>query len=405
MPPLREFPFTTGTAFVALITLIIGLTMNSLLQLQMLGTKISTVVEQHNQKIDIITQIQVASHFRTDSLFRMALTEDPFERDALFMEYNRAGFLVGSRRNFLRQMGLARNEVASFKAQSRLIIDIEAIQDRLTTLLAAGRDAEARLIFVEEAIPIQKAFNLQLADMRTLYHRANLTALQEAQQTYRHTFLLTLAFGSMAIMLAIVVAWRTMGNIRKKSRQIIEQVAELERSHAALREEATHDPLTGLANRRLFYDRLQQAIRHAHRYDEKIGILYVDLDQFKAINDQHGHHIGDAVLTEVARRLTTHIRDSDTVARLGGDEFVVLLEAVTGHEDFLAAANKIRDALNTDRQVPGLGILFTASVGMALFPEDGSNEDSLMRAADAAMYRAKNDRRSGDLNPPPVNAT
>ena len=136
--------------------------------------------------------------------------------------------------------------------------------------------------------------------------------------------------------------------MRLKSRQIREQMVELERSRAALHEEATHDPLTGLANRRLFYDRLQQAIRHAHRYGGKVGILYVDLDRFKDINDQHGHHVGDAVLTEVAKRLTSSIRDSDSVARLGGDEFVVLLEGVQGREDCLAAAHKIEQALNAD---------------------------------------------------------
>jgi len=90
------------------------------------------------------------------------------------------------------------------------------------------------------------------------------------------------------------------------------------------------DPLTGLANRRLFYDRLQQAIHHAQRYGGKLGILFVDLDRFKIINDQHGHHVGDAVLTEVAKRLTSSIRSSDSVARLGGDEFVVLLDGVQG---------------------------------------------------------------------------
>jgi diguanylate cyclase (GGDEF)-like protein len=133
-------------------------------------------------------------------------------------------------------------------------------------------------------------------------------------------------------------------------------MAELERSRAALREEATHDPLTGLANRRLFYDRLHQAVRHAHRYGGKVGILYVDLDRFKEINDRLGHHVGDAVLTEVAKRLTSSIRDSDSVARLGGDEFVVLLEGVQGREDCLATAHKIEQALNTDTNFYGLDV-------------------------------------------------
>lgn len=394
MPRLRGLSLTTGAAFVALIALICGLAINGLLQLQTLGAQINTVVEKHNRKIDLITQIQVAAHIRTDSLFRMALVDDPFERDALFMEYNRAGFLVGSGRNAILQMGLTAEEKHRFDAQSRLITNIEPIQHRFIDLLAAERNAEARQLFVREAIPLQEAFNLQLADMRNLYHQANLTAQRHAQRTYQRTFLLTLVFGIVAIIIAFLIAWRTLKKVSLKSQQIREQMVELQRSREALHIEATHDSLTGLANRRLFYDRLQQAIRLAHRYGGKVGILYVDLDRFKEINDQHGHHVGDAVLTEVAKRLTTSIRDSDSAARLGGDEFMVLLEGVQGREDLFAAAHKIEQELNTDTRFYGLELEISASIGQALYPDDGDDEDALIRAADAAMYRIKSGSES-----------
>ena len=394
MPLKRKFPFTTGIAFTALIVLICGLALNGLLQLQTLGTQINTVVEQHNRKIDLITQIQVAAHIRTDSLFRMALSDDPFERDALFMEYNRTGFLVGSGRNALLEMGLAAEEKRSFDAQSRLITDIEPTQERLIDLLAAEHKAEANRVLMQEAIPLQEAFNLHLANMRNLYQQANLTALQQAQQTYRHTFLLTLIFGIAAIALALLIAWRTLQKVSLKSQQLREQMVELQRSRQALHEEATHDSLTGLSNRRLFYDRLQQAIRHAHRYGGKVGILYVDLDRFKEINDRLGHHVGDAVLTEVAKRLTASIRDSDSVARLGGDEFVVLLEGVQGRTDLLTATHKIEQELNAETSFYGLDVEISASIGQALYPDDGDDEDALIRAADAAMYRIKSGTES-----------
>jgi diguanylate cyclase (GGDEF)-like protein len=394
MPLQRGFTLTTGTAFIVLIALICGLALNSLLQLQTLGTQISTVVEQHNRKIDLITQTQVASHIRTDSLFRMVLADDPFERDAYFLEFNSAGFLVGSGRNALRQMGFTPDEQRSFDAQTRLVNDIQAVQERVVDLLNAERSADAHRVLVLEAIPIQEAFNRQLAGMRILYQQANLTAQQQAQQTYRHTFLFTLVSSIAAIALALLIAWYTLRRARLRSQLIREQMVELERSRAALREEATHDPLTGLANRRLFYDRLQQAVRHAHRYGGKVGILYVDLDRFKDINDRHGHHVGDAVLTEVAKRLTASIRDSDSVARLGGDEFVMLLEAVQGRQDCLAAAHKIEQALNADTRFYGLDVEIAASIGQALYPDDGTDEDALIRAADAAMYRIKSGSES-----------
>jgi len=389
MPIPRILSPSIGTAFVVLIALICGLGFNSLLQLQSLGTQIRTVVEQHNRKIDLITQTQVAAHLRTDSLLRMALTDDPFERDARFMEFNRAGFLVGSGRKALREMGFTPEEQHSFNAQTRLVNDIQAVQERVVDLLHAGRKADAHRVLTQEAIPIQGTFNRQLADMRKLYQQANLNAQQQAQQSYQRTFLLTLLFGISALVLALLIAWRTLRKVRLKSQLIREQMVELERSRTALREEATHDPLTGLANRRLFYDRLQQAIRHAQRYGGKVGILFVDMDRFKDINDRHGHHVGDAVLTEVAKRLTACIRDSDSIARLGGDEFVVLLEGVQGREDCFAAAHKIEQALNADTSFFGLEVEIAASIGQSLYPNDGTDEDTLIRAADAAMYRVK----------------
>jgi diguanylate cyclase (GGDEF)-like protein len=286
-------------------------------------------------------------------------------------------------------MGFTPDEQRSFDAQTRLVNDIEAIQEQVIDLLNAERSSDAQRVLVQEAIPNQAAFNQRLADMRNLYRQANLSALQQVQQSHRRTFSYTLAFSIAAIALALLIAWRTLRKARLRSQLILDQMVELEHSRAALREEATHDSLTGLANRRLFYDRLHQAIRHAHRYGGKLGILYVDLDRFKDINDRFGHHVGDAVLTEVAKRLTSSIRGSDSAARLGGDEFVVLLEAVQGRDDCLAAARKIEQAVNADTNFYGLDLKVDASVGQALYPDDGTDEDALIRAADAAMYRVK----------------
>lgn len=385
----RAFSLTTKAAFFTLIALICGLLLNSLLQLHALGSQLAIVVEHHNRKIDLITQIQVAAHIRTDNLLRMALTDDAFERDAYFMEFNRAGFLVGSGRTALRELGLSAGEQRDFDSGTRLVNKIQAVQERVIDLYNNDRPAEARQLMVLEAIPMQEQFTRQLADLRNVYQRANLAAQRQAHQTYQRALVLTLAFGIAAITLASLIAWHTLRNIRLKTRLLRDQMTELETSRAALREEATHDPLTGLANRRLFYDRLQQAIRHAHRYGGKVCILYVDLDRFKDINDLHGHHVGDAVLTEVAKRLTSSLRDSDTVARLGGDEFAVLLEGVRESEDCLAAAHNIEQALNADTNFFGLDVNIAASIGLAIYPDDGADEDALLRAADAAMYRVK----------------
>ncbi len=389
MPRNRAFALSTGAAFLALIVLIFAQALNSLWQLHTLGEQIRLVVERHNRKIDIITQTQVAAHIRTDSLFRMTLADEAFERDAHYMQFNRAGFLVGSGRKALRDMGFNPAERQAYDAQTRLVNTIQATQEAVIDLLNANRAAEARRLLVSRAIPLQETFNRQLADMRARYQAANLEAQRQAQRTYQQTLMLTLTLGIGAVILALLIASHTLRKARLRSQQIRTQMVALEQSRAALHEEATHDPLTGLANRRLFYDRLQQAIRHAHRYGGRLGILYVDLDRFKSINDHHGHHVGDAVLVEVAHELQDSVRESDTVARLGGDEFVVLLEGVQDRQDCITAALKIEQALACNVRFGSLGLDVEASIGQSLYPEDGTDEDSLIRAADAAMYRVK----------------
>jgi|GEM_PF-6173418 len=152
---------------------------------------------------------------------------------------------------------------------------------------------------------------------------------------------------------------------------------------------AMHDLLTGLPNRRLFLDRFEQALNRSKRYGEKIGLLFVDLDRFKQVNDDRGHQVGDAVLKEAAARLEECVRKSDTVARIGGDEFVLVLGGQMEARHVEVVARKVIHELAKDYTVFGFRCSVGASVGISLFPEDGQTLDVLMNKADAAMYRAK----------------
>ena len=154
-----------------------------------------------------------------------------------------------------------------------------------------------------------------------------------------------------------------------------------------------HDELTGLPNRRLFYDRLENALARVRRSQGCMALLYLDLDKFKEVNDVHGHAAGDALLQEMARRLKGCVRDSDTVARIGGDEFVVLLESAgTAANPAAAVAAKIRDALGCPVRTGEQALTVLPSIGIAHYPEHGTSAEALIRHADEAMYQAK---RSG----------
>ena len=157
----------------------------------------------------------------------------------------------------------------------------------------------------------------------------------------------------------------------------------------AMRHQALHDGLTNLPNRILLHDRLKQAALIVQREKKLFGLIMMDLDQFKAINDTLGHHVGDLVLQQVATRLQQLLRGSDTVARLGGDEFAILLISVTDMSGVVTAAQKILDSLRQPLCIEEHTLHAGASLGLVLFPDHGNDPETLLRCADVAMYSAK----------------
>jgi diguanylate cyclase (GGDEF)-like protein/PAS domain S-box-containing protein len=155
--------------------------------------------------------------------------------------------------------------------------------------------------------------------------------------------------------------------------------------------QASHDSLTGLPNRIVFRDRIEQAIRHARRDDERVAVLMMDLDRFKEVNDSLGHYAGDVLLQELGARLRAALRESDTVARLGGDEFGILLPHRCESEEMSSLLAKIAGAVEQPIVLQNLPLTIEASIGVAFFPDDGEDVDTLLRHADVAMYMAKED--------------
>ena len=166
-------------------------------------------------------------------------------------------------------------------------------------------------------------------------------------------------------------------------------ISALRRAEAQLDHLAHHDPLTGLPNRLLFNDRLDQMVARALREDQHCAILFFDLDGFKIINDTLGHSSGDFLLQTVATRIKRQLRSNDTAARLGGDEFVILLDHIAHPEDAARIARKLLDALAAPVELGGERVTVSASVGLAVYPDNGHDRDTLLRAADTAMYSAK----------------
>jgi diguanylate cyclase (GGDEF)-like protein/PAS domain S-box-containing protein len=169
----------------------------------------------------------------------------------------------------------------------------------------------------------------------------------------------------------------------------LSDISELKKAQIQMENLAFYDPLTGLANRRLFKNRLAKSVKSVQRTNSSIALLFLDLDQFKRINDTLGHDIGDALLKEIARRLNNNVRENDTVCRIGGDEFTILLIDINNTNDVRIVAEKILLSLARPFMLNGQEIISTVSIGITMTPEDSIEPNTLMKNADLAMYRAK----------------
>ncbi len=171
---------------------------------------------------------------------------------------------------------------------------------------------------------------------------------------------------------------------------VVYDITERKLSEEKLMQMAHFDQLTGLANRSLFHDRLDQTVAQAKRHKHKLAILYLDLDGFKAVNDTLGHEVGDTLLTETAKRLRDNVREVDTVARMGGDEFTIILNDVKSLDGIKLVANKLIAAVSAPYEHVGAEHNVTVSIGVAIYPDDSMDHDALITDADNAMYVAKN---------------
>ena len=183
-------------------------------------------------------------------------------------------------------------------------------------------------------------------------------------------------------------------DLRKMQEKILAQISQLNANHIAMQRMAHDDPLTGLPNRRLFFSRLEHAIANAERSGKQVGLLYADLDFFKEINDTYGHAVGDEVLRTVAGLLSSVTRSGDTVARLGGDEFIILFDEIEDSKTLISIAQKLLSYLQNRMLIKGHDLQVKASLGISLYPRDGTDAETLVQSADKAMYSSKRDGRN-----------
>jgi len=196
------------------------------------------------------------------------------------------------------------------------------------------------------------------------------------------------------VWLRDIVKVVTEDGVPRWLRGVMVNITTTKRTENLLHHLAEHDPLTGLANRALFNDRLHRAVASAQRDKTTLALMFLDLDKFKPVNDQYGQGVGDLLLQEVARRMLVCFRDSDAVARVGGDKFVVLLRNVADQQDVLAVAEKIRASLEQPFVLADHSIGTSCCIGIATYPQHGKDDVALCRNADQAKDQAKDHGRN-----------
>lgn len=204
---------------------------------------------------------------------------------------------------------------------------------------------------------------------------------------------ITIAYAAMGMaVVSIIMVYAEMNKHLREA---------LQGANSELDYLSTHDDLTGLYNRRFYEQRMARSLERAQSMGKAVGLLMLDLDDFKEINDTHGHGMGDALLIKLGERLRTQVRDTDLIARLGGDEFVVLMENMRSPEDLPHIAAKLIAAVEQPVKVRDQVMALSVSCGVAVYPQDGSNREELEEKADKAMYRAKK-RGNSEIQAPVI---
>ncbi|HEY3241200.1 MAG TPA: sensor domain-containing diguanylate cyclase [Acidimicrobiia bacterium] len=274
----------------------------------------------------------------------------------------------------------------------------KAVLDETTDFVAIA-EVEGRPIYLNRAlcellgIDVTNRGEVNVVDLLTPQSRARyldeaLPMLRE-KGLWRGEFAWSRPDGGEVAVSQVLIAHRRPDGVVERVSSIARDVTEQRALQDQLVHQALHDELTGLANRRLFLDRLDLARARASRCGHTLGLLFIDLDGFKAINDTRGHDAGDEVLVTVAARLRGHMRATDTLARFGGDEFAVLCEDIAGPGDAVEIAERLASAVAEPLEVEGEMFEVGASIGIAVATETTGSLDDLLQWADTAMYQAK----------------
>jgi diguanylate cyclase (GGDEF)-like protein len=366
--------------FVTQLLLILFVTAIGLQQLRMTTDTLNQVVDVHMRKQALTQTMVVAARERTMIMLMLTRITDPFERDDLQNRFYQHGSQFAAARLALLDLPLPNRERELLARQGQLTRTAVPLQEQVIALISTEHSRDAAEIVLQQAIPAQNDVMAVLWQLASECQQAALAASRQAREDHRVARFWMVLLSGAALLGGVFVAAAVFFYATRISRER-EQIA-------------THDSLTGLPNRTLFTDRLEQALIRANRQQTMVGVMFIDLDRFKRVNDTLGHTGGDQLICEVARRLRATVRAEDVVARLGGDEFVVVVSDVSALNAILHVVETMLASVSQPYRIAGREIFCSCSIGVSVYPNDGVASGDLLRHADAAMYHAKHNGRN-----------
>ena len=366
--------------FVAVLTLTFSLATVSLLQLQFINASMEKLVEVTNMKTAAANDMRDAIRVRANSLKTMQLMDDIFERDTEHQRFISHAGKYRIAREKLVNLGLDEKEAAINTQLQQLTRASQPYNDNASELLMSDASDEEISTVMEQAFKLQELILGKLEALVQLEQRNTQEALAASRGHYTSTRQLLFALTGITLLFSILLARTVIRHVSVKNRQLAYQ--------------ASHDPLTGLINRREFECRVERAIQNANAQGATHALLYLDLDQFKIVNDSCGHAAGDELLQQLSQLLLGSVRHRDTLSRLGGDEFGMLFENCPLDKAIEIANNLIKAV--EDFSFSWGETRFTLGISIGAVPIDRSTSDlaSTMSAADSACYIAKESGRN-----------
>ena len=365
--------------FLVVLLLMVSLTVIGLRYVAEANQRLRDIAQNNNAKTQLASEMFSTLRERALSMHAVLIFKDPFDKDDEIQRFNRAGMAYADARQRLEGMQLTPEEGAILARIRELTREAQPEVEAVIEMAIFSQDqADISEKIRSMAMPRQRVIANQLSLLLDLQRKQTATAVSDAEIAYIQVRNLMFLLGVAALIVGLAIAWFVSRRVTRQAQQLSNQ--------------AMYDPLTGLANRSLLLYQLEHEIAMSTRGDTSFGVILMDLNQFKVVNNTLGHEVGDELLREVGRRLQAAVRDEDSVARLGGDEFVILLHELE-EKDVTRVANKLLATLDQPFHWQNQSIDLGASLGVSLYPSQCADASALIRCADIAMHMAK---RSGN---------